>query len=144
MSDGAQIDYEALAKQAGAIGSKPASMDYAALAKQAGATDSQPPPAATMAPGSYQSRRGGPILNANDSALHSGIVGVQHSLGVTKPPESLTDEFSQIGSGLKKFAGRSWDELQKATGEERGTRNARTRNSVHGCALRSARHRSRD
>jgi len=75
------------------------------------------PPAA----GSYQARKGGPILNANDSALHTGIVGVQHALGVTKPPESLTDEFSQIGGSLKNFAGKSWDELQKATGEERGT-----------------------
>ncbi len=45
MSEGAQIDYEALAKQAGAIGSESASagrgVDYAALAKQAGATSSK-------------------------------------------------------------------------------------------------------
>jgi len=75
------------------------------------------PPAA----GSYQARKGGPILNANDSALHTGIVGVQHALGVTKPPASLTDEFSQIGSNLKNFAGKSWDELQQATGEGSGT-----------------------
>jgi len=43
MSAGAQIDYAALAKQAGAINSQPAgSIDYAALAKQAGAVSSQP------------------------------------------------------------------------------------------------------
>lgn len=47
MSAGAQIDYEALAKKAGATSSKPASggVDYAALAKQAGAVNSQPPTA---------------------------------------------------------------------------------------------------
>jgi len=79
--------------------------------------DSQP----AMAPGSYQARKGGPILNANDSTLHSGILGVQNALGVTKPPTSLWDEFSQIGGNLKKFAGKSWDELQQATGEGTGT-----------------------
>jgi len=78
-------------------------------------------PPAQMAPGSYQSRKGGPVLNANDSALHTGITGVQNALGVTKPPTSLWDEFSQIGGGLKKFAGKSWDELQQATGEGTGT-----------------------
>lgn len=39
---GQTIDYEALAKQAGAISSQP--VDYEALAKQAGATSSQTPP----------------------------------------------------------------------------------------------------
>jgi hypothetical protein len=44
VSNGAQIDYDALAKQAGAISSTPAGgTDYAALAKQAGAINSQPP-----------------------------------------------------------------------------------------------------
>lgn len=44
MSAGTQIDYAALAKQAGAVNSQPAApQDYAALAKQAGATDSQAP-----------------------------------------------------------------------------------------------------
>lgn len=44
MSDGTQVDYEALAKQSGAISSQRAggNVDYAALAKRAGATDSQP------------------------------------------------------------------------------------------------------
>jgi hypothetical protein len=44
MGAGAQIDYAALAKQAGAINSQSATggMDYAALAKQAGAVSSQP------------------------------------------------------------------------------------------------------
>lgn len=77
MSDGAQIDYEALAKQAGATSSKPASVDYAALAKQAGATASQP---ATMAPGAIQLRKGGPVYKsageaakAEDEANRAGI-----------------------------------------------------------------------
>ena len=127
MANGEQqtVDYEALAKQAGAISSKPgASVDYAALAKQAGAVDSQPAQPEqrpTMAPGSYQARKGGPILNANDSTLRSGIQGVQNALGVTKPPASLGDEFSQIGGNVKRFLGKSWGELQKATGEETGT-----------------------
>jgi hypothetical protein len=48
MANGTQtIDYDALAKQAGAINSQPAqqsgNVDYAALAKQAGAVSSQPP-----------------------------------------------------------------------------------------------------
>jgi len=78
-------------------------------------------PPAQMAPGSYQTRKQGPILNANDSTLHAGIQGVQNALGVTKPPIGLLDEFSQIGGSLKNFAGKSWDELQKATGEGGGT-----------------------
>jgi hypothetical protein len=88
------------------------------VAQRLGAAPSQSQP--TMAPGSYQARKSGPILNANDSTLHSGIQGVQNALGVTKPPKSLWDEFSQIGGSLKNFAGKSWDELQQATGEEKG------------------------
>jgi hypothetical protein len=54
MADDQITDYEALAKQAGAISSKPAGggVDYAALAKQAGATNSQPP--AEQAPSLWQ------------------------------------------------------------------------------------------
>src|SRR5712692_7806844 len=80
-------------------------------------TASQP----TMAPGSYQTRKKGPILNANDSALHAGVRGVQNALGVTGEPNSFGEELSQMGGSLKNFAGESWDELQKATGEEKGT-----------------------
>src|SRR5579859_3930156 len=101
MSAGAQIDYAALAKQAGAIKSQPAGdVDYAALAKQAGAVGSQAPP---YPEGSYQARKGGPILNANDSALHTGIVGVENSLGITKPPEGIWDALTQAGGNLRKF-----------------------------------------
>ena len=75
----------------------------------------------TMAPGSYQARKKGPVLNANDSFLHAGIQGVQNALGVTKRPTGLADELSQIGGSLKNFAGKSWDELQDATGEASGT-----------------------
>lgn len=46
----APVDYAALAKQAGATDSQPATVDYAALAKQAGATDSQPASAPAPAP----------------------------------------------------------------------------------------------
>jgi hypothetical protein len=74
----------------------------------------------SMTPGSYQARKGGPVLNANDSTLHSGIQGVQNALGVTKPPTNLWDEFSQIAGGLKNFAGKSWNELQQGTGEGNG------------------------
>jgi hypothetical protein len=78
MSDGAQIDYEALAKQAGAVSSKPAGVDYAALAKQAGAVDSQP---ATMAPGAIQMRKGGKVYSspAEAAAAKSGadLAGIE-------------------------------------------------------------------
>lgn len=73
---------------------------------------------ATMAPGSYQARRGGPILNANDSALHTLVRGAQQSQGVTKEPTSFLDSISQTMNSLKQFGVKSWDELQKATGEE--------------------------
>ena len=48
MSAAAQVDYEGLARQAGAISSQPAAsgagaIDYASMAKQAGATNYQPP-----------------------------------------------------------------------------------------------------
>lgn len=52
MAPTATIDYEALAKQAGAVKSAPAKIDYAALAKQAGAISSDvpdtPPPPSTL------------------------------------------------------------------------------------------------
>jgi hypothetical protein len=119
MPDGTQtIDYSALAKQAGAISSQPAGdVDYAALAKQAGAMSSAPP----MPSGSYQARKGGPILNANDSALHTGIVGLENSLGITQPPTGIWDALTQAGGNLRKFAGQSWDELKQATGEQNAT-----------------------
>jgi len=52
MSQGAQIDYDALAKQYGAVSSTPASagIDYDALAKQYGATSSVAPSEKTVAP----------------------------------------------------------------------------------------------
>lgn len=43
MSDGAQVDYDALAKQYGATSSAPAQIDYDELAKQHGATSSESP-----------------------------------------------------------------------------------------------------
>jgi len=79
----------------------------------------------TMAAGSYQSRKGGPILNANDSAAHAGVSGFEQALGITKPldqSQSFTDRMGdalgQIGSSLKQFGVKSWDELQNATGEK--------------------------
>jgi hypothetical protein len=67
MSAGAQIDYTALAKQAGAIASQPAgvngpqsgNVDYAALAKQAGATSSE---AATPSNGGFDTRTFGGFM----------------------------------------------------------------------------------
>src|SRR5690242_11649720 len=103
MPNGQQIDYAALAKKAGAISSQPArgGVDYAALARQVGAVNSQAPPdqsGATMAPGSYQSRKGGPILNANDTALHAGVTGAENAVGITKEPTGIWDALSQAGS----------------------------------------------
>jgi hypothetical protein len=65
MSNGEQqTEYEALAKQAGAVSSQPpgGTVDYAALAKQAGATDSQP----KYKPGAFQRAKGAPVENIND------------------------------------------------------------------------------
>jgi hypothetical protein len=42
MSTGTQVDYDALAKQYGAVSSQPATVDYDALAKQYGAVESKP------------------------------------------------------------------------------------------------------
>lgn len=114
------IDYDALAKQSGAIDSQPPAMDYGALARQAGAVDDSQT-SQVMAPGSYQSRKGGPILNANDSAIHTGVRAAQNALGVTKVPTGLWDELSQIAGGAKQFVGNSFNDLQKMTGEESGT-----------------------
>jgi hypothetical protein len=74
----------------------------------------------SMMPGSYQTRPKGPVLNVNDSAMHSGIQGVQNALGVTKQPTSLWDEISQIAGSAGKFAGNEWDALRKQTGEQGG------------------------
>lgn len=63
MSTGATIDYDALAKQNGALSSAAPGVDYDALAKQNGAVSSNSNPAAQ--PGAYQTKPGGPILNAN-------------------------------------------------------------------------------
>jgi hypothetical protein len=58
MSQGSQVDYAALAKQAGAVSSQPPAqsqgraVDYAALAKQAGAINSTPP--AVQSPSVWQ------------------------------------------------------------------------------------------
>ncbi len=63
MSNGQQVDYEALAKQAGAVSSEPpggGTVDYTALARQAGATDSQ------YKPGAFQRARSAPVENIND------------------------------------------------------------------------------
>jgi hypothetical protein len=66
MSNGAQeVDYAALAKQAGALSSQP--VDYAALAKKAGATDYQPPSQATAPKPQEPSMWGGG--NVQDAAI---------------------------------------------------------------------------
>jgi hypothetical protein len=55
-NDTPQIDYAAIAKQAGAISSQPAggNVDYAALARQSGATGYQPPATQGQTPGASQ------------------------------------------------------------------------------------------
>lgn len=89
MSDGAQIDYEALAKQSGAISSKPATVDYAALAKQAGATDSQPPPDQRT---QFERER--------DPAKQPGILSTAGNWIARQIPRTLPDYLKSIAGPL--------------------------------------------
>src|ERR1700722_13069340 len=90
MSTTQTIDYDALAKQAGAISSQPAAqpavsgdVDYNALAKQAGAITSQPAPAAQSSP-----------------AQSSGLVGPTGDTAVSATPKtSLAD----VAEGISKI-----------------------------------------
>jgi len=56
-----------------------------------------------MTPGSYQARKGGPILNANQTAAHLAIRQVGKSMGIGREPTSLYDGFHQVGTSLKDF-----------------------------------------
>lgn len=88
MSHGAQIDYDALAKQAGAISSLPSgSVDYDALARQAGAISSQPGGQRPSAPSAQpqqtpQAPVGGPALQ---SAYDFGKSALQGLYQVSAP-----------------------------------------------------------
>ncbi len=63
------------------------------------------------APGSYQNRRGGPVMNANQSPVNAGVQAVERSFGVERPPDiehgaiaGLKDEFSQAGKSAGRLA----------------------------------------
>lgn len=98
MANGDQqtVDYEALARKAGAVQSqpvpRPGNVDYAALAKQAGATDSQSP----MAPGAIQTRKGGPVYTspaeasaARDEDTRAGIEAAERGIAGAIPGGEL-------------------------------------------------------
>lgn len=57
-----------------------------------------------MAPGSYQTRKGGPVLDPAKTPLRTGVEALEGSFGI-KDPTSLSDAFSQFGGGVKRLAG---------------------------------------
>ncbi len=56
-----------------------------------------------LAPGSYQGRKGGPVLDPNQSVAHTAITGIERSFGIDRPT-SLADAYSQVGKGLGRLA----------------------------------------
>lgn len=54
----------------------------------------------TVPSGSYQNRKGGPILNANDSSAHAAVRGLEGTLGINKEPTSFGDALGQSASSL--------------------------------------------
>lgn len=56
--------------------------------------------ASAMPSGSYQNRKGGPILNANDSSAHAAVRGLEGTLGINKEPTSFGDALGQSASSL--------------------------------------------
>lgn len=58
------------------------------------------PHASAVPSGSYQNRKGGPVLNANDSSAHAAVRGLEGTLGINKEPESFGDALGQSASSL--------------------------------------------
>src|SRR5579859_3244538 len=49
--------------------------------------------------GSYQTRRGGPVLNTNQTPIQAGTAAFEGAFGV-KDPQSIADALKQAGVGL--------------------------------------------
>jgi len=72
-------------------------------------TPQQPGTGRPDEPGAYQTRRGGPILNANNSPLREGALAAERSLGISNPTSAV--------DALKQAGGSAWDFLKKSAGE---------------------------
>lgn len=114
MSAGAQVDYEALAKQAGATSSKPAGVDYAALAKQAGAVSSQS--AGHGVSGSWDAEPSTTqkvISGAKDVGV-GALKGLGHTLAGLSP---LLNKIPYVGETLAPSVGiNAWDKITSPSG----------------------------
>ena len=103
MSNGdQQVDYEALAKQAGAMSSRPAAgaVDYAALAKKAGAIDESQPPSTQKKPG-FLERAEKWWTTPTQTNIPSNIPGVEQSPeGMTNSPQQTLRRGTAIGMGV--------------------------------------------
>jgi hypothetical protein len=100
------IDYDALAKQSGAISSSPAQVDYDALAKQSGAISSTPPPRPTADPNAatisaappmtwwQQLRADFPIIDKAEYGLQTAFANpstTPKQQALAKLPEAVSD-----------------------------------------------------
>jgi hypothetical protein len=69
-------------------------------------------------PGSYQARKGGPVLNANEPAYSELLHSTERGLGmnpseIAEAPSAL----SAVGTGFKQMAGSALDTLGRETGK---------------------------
>jgi hypothetical protein len=69
--------------------------------------------------GTYQSRRGGPLLNINERPAHAAVRAVQGTLGINQPTGFL-DALGQFGSSLGKAAKSSYQNWQQGLERESG------------------------
>src|SRR6266478_5255490 len=68
--------------------------------------------------GAYQARPGGPILNVHQSSINAAAQAVEKSIGITKPPSSLVDAFSQAGKSFGGMVSGEYKRLRTDLGGE--------------------------
>lgn len=67
--------------------------------------------------GSYQARKGGPVLNTGDSPMRSAALGAERMLGINNP-QSLTDAFRQAGRSAGQFASDTYKDWESGLQKE--------------------------
>jgi len=68
--------------------------------------------------GSYQARKGGPVLNANESAYREGLHGIERGLGMNPRDIAEAPSFgSALGTGFKQMGQSAWDMVKSETGK---------------------------
>src|SRR5262249_49177222 len=66
--------------------------------------------------GSYQARKGGPVLNANESAYREGLHGIECGLGMNPRDIAEAPSFSSaLGIGFKQMGQSAWDMVKGET-----------------------------